>query len=241
MISKTLGYLLLAQGNFDECKALKQREFALVQDIGDVRLIGITLAEIGETLCHMGKYLEAEEYIRRGMALVKDRSMGEYALRHRYLGDALVGQGKYSEAREAYQVSYHFFESINEKGWSLTALTGLSRAELALGKQADAWRSIRQALQLYRELHLYTFFVYLTLAQVALLLADRGEATRAVALYRIVNQQEYLAQSHWFAEVFGKTFAGGDGTRSVDERIVGEQFPTSTDISEIVEDLLDTL
>ena len=40
---------------------------------------------------------------------------------------------KVEEARAAYLFSYGHFQSVNEKGWSMTALTGLSRAELALG------------------------------------------------------------------------------------------------------------
>ncbi len=35
---------------------LKQQELEIYQDIGDRRMIGIALAEIGEVLCHLGKY-----------------------------------------------------------------------------------------------------------------------------------------------------------------------------------------
>ena len=56
---------------------MKQRELALNQDIGDPRLIGIVHAEIGEILYHQGKYSEAEDEIRKGLVLVKDRSDGE--------------------------------------------------------------------------------------------------------------------------------------------------------------------
>ncbi|MBE0697863.1 MAG: hypothetical protein IH586_13155 [Anaerolineaceae bacterium] len=204
MLFKTLGYLLLVQGKFDECLALKQREMTVVENIGDCRLIGITHAEIGEVLCHLGKYPEAEDQIRIGLALVKDRSEMEYALRHRYLGDVLLAQDKCAEALEAYLFSYHFFQSVGEKGWMLTALTGLSRAEFALGSRSSAWHHAKQALTLYTEIHLYTFFVFLTLADIALLLADRGEIFQARELYRLASKQDYLAQSSWFADLYGK-------------------------------------
>ena len=65
----------------------------------------------------------------------------------------------------------------------LTALTGLSRAEFSLGNKNSAWTQAAQALQFFGEIELYSFFVYLTLADIALLLADRGEIIRSLELY----------------------------------------------------------
>ena len=108
-------------------------------------------------------------------------------------------RGNIPEAREAYRFSYQFFQTIHEKGWMLTALTGLSRAEFALGERSNARRHARQALQLFSEMQMYTFFAYLTVAEIALLLVDKGEVVRALELYGMVLQQGYLAQSRWFA------------------------------------------
>ena len=205
MTFMTLGYLLDVQGKFDDFWALKRRELEIYQDIGDRRMMGIACAEIGEALCHLGKYREAEDQIRTAIKLEKDQSDYEVALRHRYLGDVLLAQGKYHEALEAYQFSYQFFQSVNNMGWMLTALTGLSRAEFALGDRSGAWSHARQALHLYREAqNLFTFFVYLTVAEIALLLADRGEIVRALELYSMVTRQGYLAKSTWFADLFGR-------------------------------------
>jgi tetratricopeptide (TPR) repeat protein len=218
MIFKTLGYLLSIQGQFEENLVLKQRELAICQELGDRSMIGIAHAEVGETLCHLGKYTEAEDQIRMGLALVKGRSDYEYALRHRYLGDILLAQGKYQQALEAYQFSIGFFKSVNEKGWMLTALTGLSRTEFALGNRSDAWTHANQALQLYREVKLYTFFVFQTLAEIALLLVDQGEIARALELYTLVVQQAYLAKSRWFADLYGRTIEQAVASLSQDEQ-----------------------
>lgn len=217
MVIKTKTYLLLVQGRFDECYALKQQEIKIVQNIGDRRLIGITHCEIGEVLCHLGHYREAEDQIRIGMALVKDRSEVEYALRHRYLGDVLLAQGKYAEAREAYGFSFRFFESVDEKGWMLTALTGLSLVEYALGNRSGAWQYALKALQFYSEIQLYTFFVFLTVGVVSLLLADRGAVVRAQELYRLVSQQGYLGQSRWFFDIIGKRVGDAPATLTLAE------------------------
>ena len=95
MIIKALGYLLSVQGNFGDSLALKQRELEIVQETGDRRMLGIVQTEIGEIYCHMGDYLRAEAHIRTGITLLQGRSAYDFALRHRYLGDVLLAQGKY--------------------------------------------------------------------------------------------------------------------------------------------------
>jgi tetratricopeptide (TPR) repeat protein len=204
MIFKALGYLLLAQGKFGECLVLKQRELESVQDIGDRRMMGIARAEIGEVLCHLGRYTEAQDQIRQGIALLQGRSDYEVAFRHRYLGDVLLADGLLSEAQAAYELSYQFFHSRNEKGWMFTALTGLSRAQLALGDRQGAWFHAVRALRIYADVQLYTFFAYLTVAEIALLLVERGEVKWAFELYNLVLRQGNLAQSRWFADLFGR-------------------------------------
>jgi tetratricopeptide (TPR) repeat protein len=238
MALKTLGYLLSVQGKFAESLILKQRELGIYQYIGDRRMIGIAHAEIGEIIYHQGNYLLAEEEIRTGIELVRELSDYEVALRHRYLGDVLLAQGKYKAARDAYQYSYQFFQCKHDNGWMLTALTGLSRTGYALGNKVNAWTHAMQALQLYKENHLYSFFVYLTLAEIALLLADRGELIRALDLYGLVTRQGYLAQSVWFADLYGKpieTFVEGLPLQEVD---IAKQCGQAKDIWMTVENVL---
>ncbi len=238
MVFKTLGYLRIVQGMFAETLALKQEEQEIYQEIGDRRMMGVACAEIGEMLCHLGRYPEAEEQIRKGLAYVQARSAYEYALRHRYLGDVLLAQGKYAEAQDAYQFSFQFFHSRNDQGWMLTALTGLSRTRLALGDRSGAWTYAHQALRIYNEIRMYAFFVYLTIAEVALLLADQGEVIRALELYGLVLRQGYLAQSSWFADLFGKPIEKAASQFSLEERTAAKKRGGISELNEIIAILL---
>ena len=238
MIFMALGYLLLVQGKFEDYYALKRRELEIYQDLGDNRMTGKACIEIGEVLYHLGKYHEAENQIREGLALLQGRSDYEYALRHRYLGDALLVQGKFVEAKQAYQLSYHFFQSVDDKGWMMTALTGLSRTEYGLGDRSSAWRHARQALQLYSEIGLYTFFVYLTLADIAILLADAGERLRAVELYNLVTQQGYLAQSRWFTDLYAKEIEEAVSHLAEEEQAAVKSSSQAMNLSRLIDTLL---
>lgn len=231
MVFMTQGYLLSVQGKFAEGYMLKQRELAIYQDIGDRRMIGIALAEIGEYLCHLGKYPEAEEHIRKGIAFLQGRSEMQVALRHRYLGDVLLAQGKYTEAQAAYRFSYQFFQSKNDPGWMLTALTGLSRVELALGDRSGAWKHASEALQIYQDVKIYTFFFYQTLAEIALLLIDQEEIVQAAEFYALVVRQGYLARSRWFADLYGRLIEEAVAKLPLDEQTVARERAQTLDIS----------
>jgi DNA-binding SARP family transcriptional activator/predicted ATPase len=235
MILKTLGYLLLVQGKFAECYTVKQRELLVVQDIGDPLQIGIVNAEIGEVLYHQGKYMEAEVEIRKGMELIKDQNESEYIFRLWYLGNVLLAQGKFEQARQAYKTSYRFFQSLDEKGWMFTSLTGLSRTDFALGDRSSAWLHARQAIQLYSEIQLFSFFAYLTLANIALLLVDRGEIQKGLEIYYFTTHQGYLAQSRWFADLFGKFFEDATARLPVEEQDIVKKNGLGMDFLETME------
>ncbi|MBN2046174.1 MAG: hypothetical protein JW757_14215 [Anaerolineales bacterium] len=241
MIFMTLGYLWMVQGRFEDAFALKQRELAVYQDLGDRRMVGIARAEVGEILYHLGRYIEAEDHIRTGITYLQELGEMQTALRQRYLGDVLLAQEKYSQAWQAYDTSCRFFQAVKEPGWAFTAMTGLSRAELALGKRFDAWEHARQALQIYRDAGLYTFFAYLTVAEIALLLAERGEISFALELYGNVNRQGYLAQSRWFAEVYGNRIEALTADLPLQDHSAAMHRSRGMDFSETVEKLLGML
>jgi hypothetical protein len=154
----------------------------------------------------------------------------------------LLAQGKYHDALDAYQFSYQFFQSVNNKGWMLTALTGLSRAEFALGDRSGAWSHARQALHLYLEAQkLYTFFVYLTVAEIALLLADRGEIVQSLELFGLVTRQGYLAGSHWFAELFGRFIDEAAALLPLEEQTAAKERGQALDFAETIDKLLSSI
>jgi len=220
---RCLNYLLNCQGQFEQLLGLQEHLLVVYKDLGDRVMIGTTHAEMGETLTHLGRYAEAEEQMRDGLGYFQGISPYEDALRHRYLGDILLARGRPSEALAAYQYSLAFFQAVDYKGWVCTALTGLSRAELALGDSSNAWAHVCQALRIFREMHLYAFFLPLTFSVLALLLADRGDANKAAELYGIASRQPYLSNSRWFADLYTQPLEAKTGG-ILGEEVVGAQM-----------------
>ena len=241
MIYKTQWFLFSFRGKFSENLVLKKRELAIYQDLGDRCMTGIAHAELAECSYHLGKYEEAEAQIRTGMDLLKDRVKHEYALRHRYLGDILLAQGKRFEAIESYQFSLRYFQRVGEKAWTFNALSGLSRAELALGDRVRAWEHAIQALRLYREGNVLDFFVYQSLGVFALLLADQGEIKRALGLYGKALSQPNLANSRWFADLYGKEIEKAASSLTCEEQSELKQAGQLMDLFQCLKDFFPML
>jgi predicted ATPase/DNA-binding SARP family transcriptional activator len=237
MTCKAMGYLLSLQGKFIEDLALKEHELVINQELGDPRMIGICHAETGEDLSHLGKYPEAEVQIRMGMNLLKTRAEPDHALRQRILGDIVLAQGKYAEAREAYQVSLHFFQSAGEKTWTFAALTALGRAEWALGDRSSAWTYVGQAWQLYREGKVFVHFSYQLLALYAFLLADKGDINRALELYGLATTHPNLAYSQWYADVYWRFIEERAAVLPPQERAAAVERGRALDFSATMESL----
>ncbi len=195
----------------------------------------------GNASLDLGKYEEAEIQIRKGTALLKNTVEHEYALRQRYLGDALLAQGKWCEAMEAYQYSLNYFLSVSERTWIFTSLTGISRAAIALGDRSGAWKAATQALQLYRDGKVFNYFVYPILGVLAVLLADSGEITQALEFYETAVIQPNLAQSLWFADLYSQFIAEFAKEMPLEGQKSANGFGQNHDLSWVLQSLKSTV
>ena len=71
----------------------------------------------------------------------------------------------------------------------------------------------------------------------ALLLADRGEIFRALELYSLVTRQGYLAQSRWFADLYGRFIEAADNLPP-EEQATARERGQALDFSRTIDTLL---
>ena len=195
--------LLNIRGQFSDLLPIRQKKLAMAKELGDRRMIGYAQAEVGEILCHLGNYEQAEIDLRNGIFLLKSGHPYEYALWQQHLANVLLARGRYQEAHELCQSSLDFFRSIGEKGWASTTLASLSHAEFALGKCVDAWNHTIESLQLLNEIHSFAFFIPRTLAILALLYIDQGKIELAHKLQTQISLQPFWSNSRWYADLYG--------------------------------------
>jgi tetratricopeptide (TPR) repeat protein len=203
MLLDSMNTLLNIRGQFADLLPVRQKRLVMAKELGDRRMIGYTQAEVGETLCHLGHYSQAEAELRNGLAMLKTGFPYEHALWQQHLANVLLVRGQYEEAYELCRSSLDFFRSIGEKGWASTTLASLSHAEFALGRRAEAWEHTCESLHLLNEIHLFAFFIPRSLAILAVLYIDQGKLELAHELQTQISLQSFWKNSHWYADLYG--------------------------------------
>ena len=133
---------------------------ALLEALGETPCYerALTLRDLGGCYGGVGRPDIAEAHYRRGIAVSEALQANELVLRHRAvlqtdLGDVLRMQGRYGEARAAYEASLAFVQagsgSPRDEGVVLTQLGTLAMAE---GNLNAAMRHYQEALALFRRL-----------------------------------------------------------------------------------------
>jgi tetratricopeptide (TPR) repeat protein len=195
------GSLLRATGQFAEELPVRQRQLAIVQDLGD--LFGIADAHriVGEVLQHLGRYAEADGEGRRSLDMPGSHPPRYllYAFRLAW-GATLLALGKSQETRQVLEENLPTLRAMMARGSLGRTLVVLSRAKLTLGDTDAAWQHALEALDLLTDRHYY--WLLEPIAALALLFAQHGQVLRGVELYALAETNPLMARSRWFIDLF---------------------------------------
>ena len=196
----TVDPILNTNGRYHELLDVRKKKLAYAQERGDRQTTGIYLAEVGETLYHLGDYPEAENHFRKALIQIKGGVSYQYAIRLCGLGEVLLVQDHISESYEVFQESIAGMK-IGEK-WGLgKALAGLSIAAYKMGDNKKAWEMVRQALQYHYEGHTY-YFSHFSLGAYAYLISEKGDWLTGIMIYSMLAQQKFVRESCWFTDLY---------------------------------------
>ncbi len=193
------------RGRFSQALEIAQRRqrFAMEQGTSIVSGIDEQGMAVGELLQLMGSYDLAETENSGFIAEVLAAGWAHVEIWARPLMAAtLLALGRYTEARQALQSNIAALEQAGQYRMLGRTLAMAARAELGLGNLAAAWGHALRAVQLLSGRHY--FWLLEAMAAAAAVLAERGEAQRAVEVYALLNRHDYVANSRWFGDVFGQ-------------------------------------
>ena len=198
----TVDPILNINGRYVELLEVREKKLAYARERGDRQTTGIYLAEIGETLFHLGHYPAAEERFRESLVQIKGGIPYQYAYRLCGLGEVLLVQGQISESYDVFRESFAGMK-IGEKWGQGKALAGLSMAAFKMGNRAKAWEFIQQALQYHYDGQTH-YFTHFSLATYACLLSLKGDPLRGITIYSMLEQQDFVRSSRWFNDLYRK-------------------------------------
>ena len=202
------GAVLEHCGDFAAAAKAYERSIEVAEDSGLRQRVGTGRYKLVQMQVQLGNYTASLELAQAvleeggGMGLDSQRAHALIAT-----GLAHLGRGNYDLARQPLEESERLFRKLGHAIYHIKSDGFLGYIARHEGDHPRAWahvsRSLRWAIE--RE-DVQTISMTLPLA--ALLLADRGEAERAVALYALACQHPRIADSRWYADVVGREMEG---------------------------------
>jgi tetratricopeptide (TPR) repeat protein len=236
-------------GRFGEARTLAEQVVALLRDIGVADWVRSNSLDLGHVEAHRGRYEQARALAQA--ALDYYRRMGNEAGAGASLvlrGIAGLGLQSGEEAqRDLERGLSNLRVDIPFSLWTWPLPRGLASvhavlgyAERAGGALGQATQSFCQALRLAAQGRA-SLPVVIALPGTALLLADRGEVTRAVELYALACRHPFVANSCWFEDVAGRYIAAAMASLPPEEVGAAQERGRGRDLWATAEELLEEL
>lgn len=198
-----LAHTLLWQGRLAEAQQLAEESLAICRELGHRGDEGWAQYCQCETLMHSGQYQQARQQAGSGLLTVKaiDDRRNEGAL-YGLLGQLALVESSYAEAQAAFAKCAEIYGGMNYRLIDIS-LAGLGYAAYHLGQPQKARQHLTEALASALAVKTYgpTLFA---LPGVALLLAQTGDAARAVEIWALAKCHPFVANSKWFEDVAGR-------------------------------------
>ena len=199
-----LSQALLLSGRFEEARRSAEVGASLYLDIGQRRELAYCLVVQGQCHQHLGSYesarVKAEEALAMARAVDFPRGIG---MSLGLLGALALAEASYEKARDRCAESLAVWQqSAGHASEFEGEQVCLGLAARGMGNRQKAQEHIRSQLVWAGESQMLMPALY-GLVGISLLLADEGEAERAIELYDLASRYPYVANSRWFVEVAG--------------------------------------
>ena len=228
-----LGWVLRLGGHFADSQDLLLASIAVFEELGDTENLANSYLNLGLAMLHLGKYEQSYEQIDKSVMIY--RQMGPWAPSYAqlYKSYAAIGIGAYEEAYQLAQES----TAATGKRYLSEGLVIRSIAAHRLGNTTEAQYCILKSLQIAGEIR-SGLPIGRVLAVVALLMADEGEAERAVELYSLLTKQNpWVASSRWFYDIVGRFIESAATSLPAEVAAAAQGRGRSLDLWQAVDDL----
>jgi tetratricopeptide (TPR) repeat protein len=193
----------LRTGHFAEAETTALDAIAAWEDLGQRAWTVRTSGVLAEARVHMGAYPEArvlaEETVSRARTIGYGNGVSQVQI---VLGQVLLAEAASPQAYATLQDSLKGLVQISDDPRDIHPSAWIGLAARGLDHRHEAWQHLAAALE-WANRHQELRELMVTLAGIALLLADAGEIERAVELYALASRYPFVANSRWFGDVAG--------------------------------------
>ena len=156
------------------------------------------------------------------------------------LGEVALVEAAFAQAYRTLQESLLGLKEFADEPWDVNQSAWLGLAARGLNHRPEAWQHLISALEWASKGQRFMELM-VSLAGIALLLADDGEVERAIELYALASRYQFVANSRWFEDVIGQHIAAVATTLSPEHVIAARRCGQASDLASSVEELLTEL
>jgi predicted ATPase/DNA-binding SARP family transcriptional activator len=233
------GFLFL--GRFAEARSALNESAEIWGELGVAWGLDWRNAWLGFAELHLGRHEQARSLGQAVLASAQQaRDLASVARALWLLGDVALAEEAYAKAQGLLRESVAAYRGIGLPNEMVFALADLALAARGLGQSAPARRLCYEALQTVTEIRAIASLCAMP-AIVALLLADEGDAERAVELYALASRYGLVANSCWHEDVIGRHIAAASTTLPPQAVAAAQERGRARDLLETAAELLEEL
>jgi len=202
-----LGAVQLLTGRFAEAEATISDCITIFEDLG-WRVWAIRRSIVlARARLHAGEYGAARVQAEGVVSVAREVDWGRgVSYAKLVLGEVALVEAAFAQAYRTLQESLLGLKEFTDEPWDVDQSAWLGLAARGLERRPEAWQHLASALDWVGRHH-HFMELMVALAGIALLLADEGEAERAIELYALASRYPFVANSHWFEDVVGREIA----------------------------------
>jgi tetratricopeptide (TPR) repeat protein len=235
-----LGMTMNLRGQSTDAVSVLEEAVAISEEVA-LRFIPISVYALAWTELHLGQYEEARVRALRHLNALREHSDDQPGFYLRSLAAAALAMEDYAQARqlmkELVTTSRQFAGHHLQPHTFFDALILLGYAERGLGQLSQVRAHLGEALHIAGQTRFFWSNIHAQTA-FALVLADEGEAERAVELYALASSSPFVSNSRWFEDVAGKHIAAAAATLPPDVVSAAQQRGRARDLWETAKELL---
>ena len=201
------GYSLTFLGKFGEARLRLAESLAAFDALGMRQQAVNPLWGLGVAERHLGNYEQARVHGQIMLALSRQRGHPHRtALSLLTLAQVGLAEGAYANAQRLLDESVSIYREAMHPPQLAWVLASAACAACGLGQLSRTRQCLHEALSIATELRSFIPSIHI-LPAAALLLANEGQAERAVELYALALRHPFVANSRWFEDVVGRHIA----------------------------------
>ena len=199
-----LGSMLAYNGKFAESRLVYEEAVALSRELGMLWFSALALGLLSWIELNLGLYKEGRVHREMSIALYQEVGVQRGTpLSYLGLGQVVLVEGRYAEALELFEQGLAICRQIGQREEEGIILAELGRTAIGLGDLARARQYLVAALRAAEEIRSDPPSMR-TVANLALLLVEEGQAEQAVELYALATRHPYLGNSRFLHDMVGR-------------------------------------